>query len=149
VPRLYYTAAAWGAAFALNKNDSELSADQRLIEKMMRRALALDPGWEQGALHDFFITWEGGRASVGGSYDKAREHFEQAKALGAGQRVSPYVTFAETVSVGLQNKKEFVQVLNEALQIDISKAPDQKLANVIAQRRARWLLSRVDELFVE
>jgi len=26
-------------------------------------------------------------------------------------------------------------------------APEQKLANVLAQRRAKWLLSRVDELF--
>ena len=47
-----------------------------------------------------------------------------------------------------QKKKEFEQLLNEALAIDIEKAPpEQKLANVLAQRRARWLLSRLDELF--
>jgi predicted anti-sigma-YlaC factor YlaD len=149
VPLLYWTAAAWAAAFAVNKADSELSADQSLIETMMRRALALENTWEKGSLHDFFITWEGGRSSVGGSLDKAREHFEQAKALAKGQRVSPYVSFAETVSVGTQNKKEFVQLLTEALAMDFTKAPEQKLANVLAQRRAKWLLSRVDELFVE
>jgi predicted anti-sigma-YlaC factor YlaD len=149
VPQLYYTAAAWGAAFALTKHDSDLSADQRLIEKLMQRALVLDEGWEKGSLHEFFITWEGGRASVGGSLEKAKMHFERAKQLSGGQRVSPFVTYAEVVSVGTQNKKEFVALLNEALAVDISKAPDQKLANVIARRRARWLLSRVDELFVE
>ena len=149
VPLLYWTAAAWAAAFAVNKADSELSADQSLIEAMMRRALALDNTWEKGSLHDFFITWEGGRSSVGGSLDRAREHFEQAKALAQGRRVSPYVSFAETVSVSTQNKKEFVQLLTEALAMDITKAPEQKLANVLAQRRAKWLLSRVDELFVE
>jgi predicted anti-sigma-YlaC factor YlaD len=149
VPLLYWTGASWGAAFAIDKADSELSADQGLIEKLMRRAVALDESWGKGALHDFFITWEGGRASVGGSLDKAREHFERAKLLADGQRASPFVTYAEVVSVGTQNKEEFVRMLNEALRIDANKAPDERLANVIAQRRARWLLARADELFVE
>jgi predicted anti-sigma-YlaC factor YlaD len=148
IPLIYYTAAAWGAAFAVNVTDSDLSVDQAIIEKMMRRALALDETWERGSIHDFFISWEAGHASLGGSVEKARAHFERAKQLAAGQRVSPLVSYAESVSVSQQNKAEFEQVLNEALQIDIAKAPpEQRLANVIAQRRARWLLSRVDELF--
>lgn len=149
VPLLYWTAASWGAAFAINKADSELSADQGIIEALMRRAVSLDESWGRGALHDFFISWEGGRSSVGGSLDQAREHFERARQLAGGQRVSPFVTYAEVVSVGTQNKQEFLQMLNEALQVDINKAPDDRLANVIAQRRARWLQARVDELFVE
>lgn len=150
VPLLYWTAAAWGAAFSIDKADSSLSVNQNVIEALMRRALALDEGWEMGSLHDFFITWEGGRSSVGGSLDKARAHFDRAKALGRGQRVSPLVTYAEVISVGAQNKKEFEALLNEALAIDVATAaPEQRLANVLAQRRARWLLSRMDELFVE
>jgi predicted anti-sigma-YlaC factor YlaD len=149
VPLLYWTAASWAAAFSINKADSELSADQGLIEKLMRRALALDEAWARGAIHDFFITWEGGRSSVGGSLDKAREHFERAKQLAAGRRASPFVTYAEVVSVGTQNRKEFVQMLNEALQVDVNKTPEERLANIIAERRARWLLGRADELFVD
>ena len=149
VPLLYWTAAAWGAAFSIDKADSSLSVDQDVIEQLMRRAIALDETWDLGSLHDFFITWEGGRSSVGGSLDKAKEHFERAKTLAHGQRVSPFVTYAETVSVG-RNKKEFQALLNEALAIDAAKAaPEQRLANLIAQKRAKWLLSRVDELFVE
>ncbi len=149
VPLLYYTAGSWALAFGINKSDAELSADQDIIEQMMRRALALDDAWELGSIHDFFITWEGGRTSVGGSLEQARAQFDRAVQLSAGQRVSPYVTYAEVVSVGTQNKKEFEQLLHEALAIDVNKAPDQRLANVLAQRRATWLLSRVDELFVE
>jgi predicted anti-sigma-YlaC factor YlaD len=149
VPQLYYTAAAWGAAFAIDKADSSLSVDQVFIEKLMQRAIALDESWELGSLHDFFITWEGGRSSVGGSLDKARQHFDRALALANGQRVSPYVTWAEVISVGAQNKKEFQELLNKALEIDVNKAPAQRLANIIGQRRAKWLLSRTDELFVE
>ena len=147
VPLLYYTGAAWAAAFAVDITDSRLSVEQTLFEKMMRRALVLDETYEMGALHDFFLSWEAGHATAGGSIKSAREHFERAKALSRGQRVSPFVSLAESVSVTEQNKKEFEDLLNEALAIDISLAPDQKLANVIAQRRAKWLLSRINELF--
>ena len=149
VPQLYYIAAPWGAAFAIDKADSSLSVDQSTIEKLMQRAIALDEAWEMGSLHDFFVTWEGGRSSIGGSLDKAKQHFDRAVALSNGQRVSPYVTWAEVISVGAQNKREFQEMLNTALGIDVNKAPAQRLANVIGQRRAKWLLSRTDELFVE
>ncbi len=149
VPRLYWTGASWAAAFAINKADADLAADQTLIEKMMQRALALDDTWNMGAIHDFFISWEAGHASSGGSYEKARQHFDRSVALSKGLRASPYVSLAESVSVPTQNKKEFQEILNTALKIDINQAPDQKLANVIAQRRARWLLGRVDELFTD
>jgi predicted anti-sigma-YlaC factor YlaD len=148
VPLLYWTAAAWGAAFAIDITDSQLSVDQPIIEKMMQRALALDESWGQGSIHDFFISWEAGHAGAGGSYDKAREHYKRSQELSAGQRVSPLVSLAESVSQPQQNKKEFEDLLNQAVQFDVEKStPEQKLANVIAQKRAKWLLSRVDELF--
>jgi predicted anti-sigma-YlaC factor YlaD len=148
VPLLYYTGAAWAAAFAIDVTDSDLSVNQTAIEKMMRRALALDETWELGSLHDFFISWESGHAGAGGSVEKAREHYARAKDLSAGKRVSPLVSYAESVLVAEQKKQEFEKTLKEALAIDLSKTPpEQKLANVLAQRRAQWLLSRVDELF--
>ena len=149
VPLLYWAGAAWAAAFALDVNDSELSVRQTTIEKMMLRALALDEGWGQGALHDFFISWEAGHASAGGSMDGARKHFARANELSGGLRLSPYVSLAESVSINENNRKEFEALLNQALAIDISRAPDQKLANVISQRRARWLLDRIDDLFID
>ncbi len=147
VPLLYWTAAPWAAAMSLAKNDSALTADQHLVEAMMRRALILDEGYELGAIHDFFISYESGRA--GGSIAKAREHLERALALSQGRRAWPYVTFAESADVSTQDRKEFEKLLNEALAVDVNKDPDQRLSNLIAQRRARWLLSRTDELFVE
>jgi predicted anti-sigma-YlaC factor YlaD len=148
VALLYYTGASWAAAFAVDVTDSSLSVEQTLFEKMLRRALALDETYELGSLHDFFISWEAGHAGAGGSIEKAREHYARARELAAGQRVSPLVSYAESVLVAEQKKKEFEQLLNEALAIDLGKTPpEQKLANVLSQRRAKWLLSRVDELF--
>jgi hypothetical protein len=148
VPLAYYTGAAWAAAFSIDVADAELATDQGTIEKLMRRALALDESWEHGSLHDFFISWEAAHASGGGSLEAARTHYERSRALAAGKRVSPLVSYAESVLVPRQDRAAFEALLNEALRFDPSKAPrEQTLPNVLALRRATWLLQRADELF--
>jgi predicted anti-sigma-YlaC factor YlaD len=150
VPVLYWTGLAWGGAISLSKDDSELTADQYVVEAIMKRALELDEGYEHGAVHDFFISYDGGRpASAGGSAQRARQHLERAVALANGRRAWPLVTFAEVVAVSLQDRKEFERLLHQALEIDTAAAPEMRVANLLAQRRARWLLSRADELILE
>lgn len=150
VPLLYWTAAPWAAATSLSKEDPELTADQGLFEALMRRALALDETFGHGSVHDFFISWEGGRpAAAGGSPDRARTHLKQAMTLSDGRRAAPLVSFAESVCVGRQDRKEFTELLQQALAIDPSHYRELTLANTVSQKRARWLLSRADELFVE
>lgn len=149
VPLLYWSAAAWAAAIALAKDDGELSADLATVEAMMRRALALDEAFGQGVLHDFFLAYEGSRTAVGGSAARAREHFARAMAIAQNQRAAPLVTLAETVAVAAQDRAEFERLLHQALEIDAGAVPAQRLANLISQQRARWLLARADELFIE
>ncbi len=149
VPLLYWTAASTAAAISLAKQDAELTADLSLVEALMRRALELDEGFGGGAAHQFFIAYEGSRASVGGSVAAAREHLRRALELAGGKRASPLVSFAETVAVGAQDRAEFERLLAQALAIDPEALPEERLANVVAQRRARWLLGRAEELFIE
>jgi predicted anti-sigma-YlaC factor YlaD len=148
VALLYWTGAAWAAALAVDITDPGLATRQSVIEKVMRRALALDEAFDQGALHDFFISWEAAHAGTGGSMAAARTHFARAVELAAGRRVGPFVTLAEAVSITENNRIEFEKLLNQALAVDVQRAPDQRLANIINQRRARWLLSRAEDLFV-
>jgi predicted anti-sigma-YlaC factor YlaD len=146
---LYWTAAAWAGAMALAINDSTLVADQDLPAAMMTRALELDEGFELGSIHDFFISYEAGRRAAGGSIDKASEHFARAIALADGRRAWPFVNYAEAVAVARQDKPEFDRVLKEALAVDPARETSQRLSNIIAQRRARWLMTRTEELFIE
>ncbi len=150
VPQLYWTAAAWGSAISLAKEDAELAADLPLVEAMMRRALELDERFEGGTIWDFFIAYEGGRpAAGGGSAERARQALERALRLSEGLRAAPLVSFAETVDVGRQDRAEFEKLLREALAVDTSAPSDRRLANLVAQKRARWLLGREDRLFLE
>jgi len=150
VPLLYWSGAAWGAAISLSKENADLTADQGLVEALERRALELDEGFGRGAIHDFFIAFEGGRpAAAGGSVEEAYKHLARAVALSAGKRAAPWVSFAETVSVGAQDRREFEQMLRNALAIDPEAVPELRLANTVSQRRAAWLLARADELFLE
>lgn len=150
VPLLYWTAAAWAARISLNKEDPELSADLPVTEVMMRRAMELDEGFAGGAIHDFYIAYEGSRpASAGGSSDRARQHMDRALQISQGKRVGPLVSYAESVLVGAQKRTEFEKMLQQALAFDPDSAPSDRLPNLIAQKRARWLLSQIDSLFLE
>lgn len=149
VPLLYWTAAAWAAALALEVNDSELAADQSLVEAMMRRALALDEGFEMGAIHEFLMSWEAAHSSVGGSWEKAAFHFERALLFAKGARAWPYVNYAESVPLKKQNRPEFEKLLRQALEVPGDKVREQRLTNVLAQRRAEWLMGRTEILFIE
>ena len=150
VPLLYWTAMAWGAAISLAKEDPELAAGLPATEALVRRAIALDAGFGAGALYDFLIAYDGGRpASAGGSVERARVDLERALAFADGKRAAPLVTFAETVSVASQDRAEFKRLLTQALAVDVDRAPEHRLANLVAQKRARWLLARTDDLFIE
>ena len=149
VPLLYWTAMGWAGAMSLKVNDSEVSADQPIVEALARRALELDDGWGLGSIHEFFVSWEQARSTIGGSVERAREHYEKALGFAKGRRAFPHLTFGESVSVAKQDKAQFVEMMEKALAVDATRPDDQRLANLLAQKRARWQLGRLDELFIE
>ena len=147
VPLLYWTAAAWGASISLSKDDPDQLADLPLVEALSRRAVALDEGFDRGALHEFLITLEASRP--GGSVAAAREHYRRAVDLSKGERAGPMVALAETVAVQTQDRTQFESLLHQALAVNPDTRPEWRLANLTYQRRARWLLGRTDLLFAE
>jgi hypothetical protein len=86
---------------------------------------------------------------MGGSEDRAREHFQRAIAISKGGKPGPYVTLAETVAVQKQDRKEFEDLLNQALAIDPEKNQSERLVTILMQRKARALLAKEDELFID
>ncbi len=150
VPMLYWTSAAWSLEISLDKTNAVLAVNLPQAERLMHRALELDPSYGDGVIHDYYISYEGGRAgAAGGSIERAREELAKSLELAKGRRAAPYLAFAESVSVGTQDRKEFTGLLQDALAVNPDAAPEYRLANLVSQRRARWLLARIDDLFVE
>ncbi len=150
VPLLYWTAAAWGAAISISKDEPELIADQPIVEELIDQSLKLDEAFEHGALHGFLIAYEGARqGAAGDAAQRARRHFDRAVALTQGQMASPFVSLAENVSVSRQDRAEFESLLRRAIEINPDTRPEWRLANLIMQQRARWLLARADLLFAD
>jgi len=148
VPMLYWTAAAWTLAISLSRNNPDLIADQPIAEALIDRAMELDPDYDNGTIHGFMIAYEPARQGVAGDpAARARMHFDREVALTKGQLASPFVSLAESVSVQNQDRAEFERLLKQALDVNPDARPEWRLQNLIAQKRARWLLGRIDDLF--
>ncbi len=144
---LYWAGASWAGALTAAKDDVGLIADLPTAGALVGRVLELDETYERGAADEFFISYEGSRP--GGSTKRAREHYDRALKISEGQRASVHLALAEAVTIREQNLAEFKALIAAALAVDPDKVPNLRLANVIAQRRARWLQTRTSDLFVE
>ncbi len=149
LPMLYWTAAAWGSAIALGKDRPELLADLPAIRALMERGLALDEAYEGGAFHEALIVLDALPEAMGGSEASARRHFARAVELSRDTKASPYVTLAQSIAVLKQDRAEFESLLNRAIEFDPGADPSQRLMATVMQRRARALLAREDEFFLD
>ena len=149
VETMYYLGGSWGLAISNGLDQPALAVDLPAVRALMARALSLDEDYNRGALHGAMITLESLPEIMGGSPERARQHFARAVELSNSLDASPYVVLAHNVSVETQNLAEFERLLNDALAIDVDKEPSNRLLNVIAQKRARLLLEHADDLFFE
>jgi predicted anti-sigma-YlaC factor YlaD len=149
LPLLYWTAAAWASAISLSKDNPAIVGQIPAMEALIMRALTLDEDYDHGALQSFMITFEMSRPGAGkDAATRSQQRFDRAVALSKGADASPYVALAEAVTIQTQNVKQFESLLNQALAINADAHPEIRLANLVMQRRARWLLSRKSELFL-
>jgi predicted anti-sigma-YlaC factor YlaD len=148
VPLLYWAGAATLARISISKTDPEAIGELPGAAAMIHRALALDPTWGEGSIHELLVQLEPSLPLPGGN-DRARTHYAEALRLSGGKRASVYVGLATSISLPAQDKAEFTSLLDQALAIDAAADPANQLANLYAQEQARFLLSRVDDLFLE
>lgn len=147
VELLYWTAASWGSAMSLGKDRPELIADFPAVRALAERAMALDPVWSNGTLHELFITLDAQGEAYGGSEKSAREHFEEALRIQKSQIPGPYVELAEGVALAKQDRAEYEKLMKQAVALDVNVQPSVRLVSLIMQRRAKNGLAHLDELF--
>lgn len=149
VPLLYWTAASWGSAIALGLDRPEIAIDMPAVRALAERAIALDESWSKGALHEMFISLDSLPEALGGSPERARQHFNRAVELQRGLYPGPYVALATGVDVPAQNREEFEKLLKTALDIDPEKDASMRLVTLVQQKRARALLDHIETMFTK
>ncbi len=149
IPLLYWSSASWGAAISLGLDKPDLVVDYPTVRALADRALALDPTWNHGAIHELFISLDSLPDALGGSVPRAREHFAKAVEMQKGLAPGPYVDLALGVSVPAQDRAEFSRLLKDALAIDPEKDPSNRLVTLVMQRRAQALLDQIGTLFAK
>ena len=122
-------------------------SDLPAVRALLARALELDADYNRGAVHGALIILESLPVEVGGSPQRAREHFDRAVELSDGLDASPYVSYATGVLQPSEERAEWERLLRLALAVDPDEDTSLRLLNLINQRRAQSLLDHADELF--
>jgi tetratricopeptide (TPR) repeat protein len=145
----YWTAASWGSAISVGVHRLEVIADLPAVRALFDRALKLDESYSDGALHEALISLDALPEAMGGSRERADQHFARALELSRGLSASPYVGYAASVLVPAQERAAFHRTLEQALAVDPDAAVELRLANHVARARARFLLDHADDYFLE
>ena len=149
VPSLYWAAAGGISAFSLSPLDFELNLRVSEFLALAERAYELDPEFNSGALDDFLLLFYASAPEVmGGDKTKAEMHFKRALEKSKGLFASPYVSYAQAVSIPAQDYDTFKECLQAALAIDPDSDPANRLVNIISQRKARFLLDSASQYFI-
>ncbi|MEX2649062.1 MAG: TRAP transporter TatT component family protein [Alphaproteobacteria bacterium] len=144
---LYWAGAAWAGALGADNRNLDLLAELSTAAALVDRVLELDERYDDGAAHEFFVSYEAGRP--GGDMATARAHFARALDLSGGKRASVYLALAEGVAVQEQNLPEFRALVAAALAVDPESTPELRLVNTLARRRAEWLEARIPDHFFD
>jgi len=131
----------------INRDKPEAVAEIPTLEPAALKLLELDPGYYYNAAEDILGAYHAIRPRMlGGSPEKAAEHFEKAlKGHGADFLLSKYL-YAKMAAVAAQDAELFDRLLGEIISADL-KDGDTRLANEVAKQKAQKLLEKKDELF--
>lgn len=146
--KLYWAAGAYAGAIQSSNGNPEWLIQLPKIGLLLESGIKLDSTWNFGSFYTAMISYSIVRHDAKEDRFKiAKSYFKKAVEASAGQDLSPYISYAENISVPEQNKNEFSNMLYKALNIDIYTNPELTLGNYINRKRANWLLDNIEEYF--
>ena len=118
-----------------------------LVEKSMRRVLALQPQFHHGGAHLVLMVYYASRSPLmGGNLTRAREHYGHLKTMHGKDLLFTDLYYARYVLVQRQDRRQFEQMLT-AITNNPDPDPRFRLFNRIAVDRALVYLTMADRLF--
>jgi hypothetical protein len=150
VSLFYWTVAGALSAYSLEPFDIKQGMQVQKITPLIHRAYELDPDFNKGAIDDFYVLYYASMPEgMGGDKSKVDTHFQLALQKSGGALASPYVSYAQAVAVPAQDYELFKANLEKALAVDVDEDPANRLVNILAQRKARFLLASAVYYFAD
>ena len=150
VPALFWY--GFNVAAYVNRNFNSVSALALgvNIEKSMQRVVALQEDFNFGCAHVLLMAYFGSRSPMmGGSAEKAKEHYEKVQAITEKQFWLADVFYARYVLVQNDDQAGFEALLKAVgeKKAETVTNPRMALYNSLAKTRAKMYLNAVDDLF--
>jgi hypothetical protein len=147
-PLLFWVAYNWARYISLNRDDMSAIADVPYVAALAERVYALDATYMDHAP----VALRAGLMAaappaLGGRPQDAKVELDRAIQLTNRANLMYLVTEARLIAIPLQDRALYTSLLEEVVAFDVDSMPDQRLANVLAQRRARRYLQEVDNFF--
>ena len=138
---LFWGSYGWLTWIEQQQGSPAAMADLVTIEKIMERLLEIDDTVEQGGPHLFFGVLYGSKPKmIGGDPEQSRSHFERALEISNRSFLMAQMLFAATYSRMVFDRELHDSLLEEVIDFELDRAPDNRLSNQIAKRRAEELL---------
>jgi hypothetical protein len=148
VPALFWAASNWAKWIDMNRSDPARIAEMGKVAMLMRKSLELDESYYFGGAHLFFGIFYGSLPPMfGGDFNKAEQHFEKVKSITQNKLLAVDVLYAQYLARQQGNRKLFHDKLTGVLDAPADLWPEMALANAIAQRKAKLLLTKEEEWF--
>lgn len=134
----------------LHRDDPMVIAELPKALAFISRAVEIDDRYFFGCGHMFLGVYYGSLSkALGGDPDLSRRHFESAFEVTNGKFLLAKVMYAMTYAVQVQDKNLFTKILEGVLETPDNIDRDMVLANQVAKKKAKVLLEKVDDLFIE
>lgn len=148
VPALFWAASNWAKLIDLNRDNPARIAELSKVAALMQRVIELDETYYYGGPQLFFGVWYGGRPPMlGGDFTLSEMHFKKARDVTQGKLLIVDLLYAQYLLVQQADRKTFHDKLTAIINAPSDIYPEMALANAIAQRKARLLLTKEEELF--
>lgn len=144
---LYGFGSAWASWIQMNSSDWNAVADLAKVEALFERCIELDESYDGGSAHVYLgVIKSILPAAVGGKPEVARQHFERALEISAGENLMINVLMAKHYA-----RNVFDQELHDTLLTSVKAAEADysgyRLINSLAKLEADKLLAESADFF--
>ena len=148
---IYWLAASIGGCISSSRGNPFELINLPNVGRLLRTGIDINPEWENGSFYSAMISFTTTRSDLNEVMlrDSVDYYFDKAVLYSDGKDAGPYLTYAESIHKPFQERKNFVDKLNYVINMENKPGNEFELTNLLAKSRAKWLLARTNEYFLE